>query len=89
MARRVGIDLMTFFGIEVSCLQHAGAEPERLVVRGSWIFDMEVQMYLLGRPVRPGGRDMVGCELDADVPLARGAEDATKLVIAEDVAAKD
>jgi hypothetical protein len=45
MPGRVCVHLVTLGGIEVrSCLQQPGAQGHRLVVRGSWVLDVEIEM---------------------------------------------
>jgi hypothetical protein len=57
MPGRVGIHLVTLGGIEIrSRLEQTGAEGHCLFMRGSGIVDVEVEMHLLGVPMRPVGR---------------------------------
>jgi len=88
MARRVGVDLVSFCGVEVACLEQPGAEPDRRLVRRARIFDVEVDMDLLRSPIRPVGWNVVRRQLYADMPLAMGVDDTVKSVVPEDVPAE-
>jgi len=78
------------FGVEVrSWLEQSGTRPDCRFVRSSGAFDVQVEMVLLGRPIRPFGRNVAGRELHADAPLARGIDDGVETVVFEDVPAED
>jgi hypothetical protein len=76
MPCRVGIHLMALLSIEVPRLEQSCAKPYRRYVCNSRIFDVEVEMHLLGSTVRPLRRDVIGRELHADGPLAGRSDDA-------------
>ena len=88
VARRVDIDLVPLCGVEVTGLEQPGTEPDRRLVRGARIFDVQIDMHLLRSPVRPVGWNVVRRELYADMPLAGGVDDAVKPVVPEDVPAE-
>jgi hypothetical protein len=68
----VRVNLVTLGGIEIrSRLEQPGAEGDRLFVRGPRVVDVEVEMHLLGSPVRPVGRN-------ANPPGRRSADAAGK-----------
>ena len=46
-------------------------------------------MHLLGRSMRPVGRNIVRCQLHADPPLSSRVDDAVPIVVLEDVPAED
>src|SRR5215467_2436248 len=88
MSGRVRVHLVAFGGIEIRrWLEQPGTEGDCFVVRGSRVVDVEVEMYLLGSPVRPVGRNMVRRQLHADPPLSSGVDDAVPIVVLEDVPA--
>lgn len=89
MPCRVGIHLMALLSIEVARLEQSCAKPDRRFVCNSRIFDVEVEMHLLGSTVRPLRRDVIGRELHADAPLAGRTDDAVELVVTEDLPAED
>jgi hypothetical protein len=90
MPGRVRVHLVTLGGIEIrSWLEQPGAEGDGLFVRGSLVVDMEVEMHLLGSPMRPAGRNMVWRQLHADPPLSSGVDDAVPIVVLEDVPAEN
>ena len=90
MPSRVRVHLVTLDGIEIkSWLEQAGAEGDHLFVRGSRVVGVEVEMHLLGSPMRPVGRDVVRRQLHADPPLSSGVDDAVPIVFLEDVPAED
>jgi hypothetical protein len=61
MPGRVRVDLVALGGIEIrSWLEQSGAEGDRLFVRGPRVVDVEVEMHLLGSPMRPVGWNVVG-----------------------------
>jgi hypothetical protein len=71
MPGRVRVHLVTLVGIEIrSWLEQPGAEGHRLLVRGSRVVEVEVEMHLLRGSVRPVGRNMVRRQLHADPPLS-------------------
>ena len=87
MAGRVGVDLVPLDSCEVGgCLQQPGPERNGFGVRALRVVDVQIDVDLLRVPVRPIGRDMVGCELHADHPLVVGIEDAVKRVVGEHLA---
>ena len=89
MAGGVGIHLVALGGGEiVGGLQQASAERDDLVVGARRIVDVEIEMDLLLRTVRPVGRRVVGCELHTDPPLAVGVDDAVPVVVRDDTAAE-
>ena len=82
MAGGVGVDLVAFGGGEiVGGLQQASAERDDLVVGARRVVDVEIEMDLLRRTVRPVGRHVVGCKLHTDPPLAVGVDDAVPVVV--------
>jgi hypothetical protein len=89
VARWVGVDLMSLFGIEVVWLKQSGAEPDRRFVRSSRVFDVEIEMHLLRSSIRPFGRNVVRRQLHTDAPLAGGIDNAVKTVVPKDVSAED
>jgi len=90
MPGRFCVHLVTLGGIEIrSWLEQPGPEGDCLFVRGSLVLDVEVQMHLLGSPVRPVGRHMVRCQLHADPPLSSSVDDAVPIVVLDDVPAED
>jgi hypothetical protein len=87
---RVRVDLVTFGSIEIrSRSEQPGAEGDCLFVRGSRIVGVEVEMHLLGSPIRPVGRNMVRRQLHTDPPLSSGVADAVPIVVPEDVPAEN
>ena len=89
MPGRVRIHLVALGGIEIrSWLEQTGAEGDRLVVRASLVLDVEVEMHLLGGPMRPARRNMVRRQLHADPPLSGGVDDTVPIVVLEDVPAE-
>jgi len=87
---RVRVHLVTLAGIEIrSWLEQPGAEGHRLFVGSSRVVDVEVEMHLLGGPVRPVGRNMARRQLHADPPLSSGVGDAVPVVLLEDVPAEN
>src|SRR5215469_8026090 len=90
MPGRVRVHLVTLGGIEIrSWLEQPGAEGDCLFVRGSRVLDVEVEMHLLGSPMRPAGRNMIRRQLHADPPLSSGVDDAMPLVVLEDAPAEN
>jgi len=81
--------MVALSSLPVTFLEQCGPEREHRFVRNSWILDVEVEMHLLGSPIRPVGWHMVGRQLHTDMPLARGIEDAVKPVVAKDVAVEN
>ena len=81
VARRVCVDLMAFRRVEVARLEQAGTKFDCLLMGGSRILDVEVEMDLLRGPIGPVGRNVFRRELDADRPFARGGDDAVKTVV--------
>src|SRR5215471_15502609 len=89
MPGRVRVHLVALGGIEIrSWLEQPGTEGDCLFMRGSRVVDVEVEMNLLGSPVRPAGRNMVRRQLHADPPLSGGVDDAVPIVVLEDVPAE-
>lgn len=87
---RVGVHLVALFGVEVrSRPEQLGTQPDCLFMRSSAVFDVQVEMQLLGCSMRPLRRNVVGRELHADAPLASGVDDAVETVVFEDVPAED
>jgi len=64
--------------------QDTSTESYRLCMRLSEIFDVEVQVNLLGTPIRPVRRLMIRSQLHADYPLVLRVEDTMKTAIAQD-----
>jgi hypothetical protein len=90
MTGGVGVYLVTLVGIDVGCRpEKLGSESHRLLVCNPRIFDVEIEVNLLGAAVRPVGGDVVGCELYADPPLASRINDAMPTLVLEDAASKD
>ena len=90
MPGRVRVHLVALSGIEVRrWLEQPGTEGDCLFVRGSRIVGVEVEMHLLGSPVRPIGRNMVQRKLDANPPLSCGVDDAVPIVVLEDAPAEN
>nr|WP_239119152.1 hypothetical protein [Planotetraspora thailandica] len=90
MAGRICVHLVSLGRIEIrSWLEQPGTEGDCFFVRGSRIVDMEVEMHLLGSPMRPVGRNMVRRQLHADPPLSSGVDDAVPIVVFEDVPAEN
>ena len=90
MSSMVGVYLVAFFGIEIGRrLEKSGSESHRLLVRNSSIFDVEIEVNLLWAAVRPVRRDVVGCELHTDPPLASRVDDAMPPVVFEYAPTKD
>jgi hypothetical protein len=85
MPGRVRVHLVALGGIEIrSWLEQPGTEGDGLFVRGSRVVDVEVEMHLLGSPMRPVGRNMVRRQLHADPPLSSGVDDAVPIVVLKD-----
>ena len=79
MPGRVRVHLAALGGIQIrSWLEQSGTEGDSLFVRGSRVVDVEVEMHLLGSPIRPVGRNMVRRQLHADPPLSSGVDDAVQ-----------
>jgi hypothetical protein len=90
MPGRVRVDLVALGGIEIrSWPEQPGAEGDCLFVRGSRIVGVEVEMHLLGSPIRPVGRNMIRRQLHTDPPLSSGVDDAVPIVVLEDVPAEN
>jgi len=70
-------------------LKQPGTKRDCLFVRGSRVIDVEVEMHLLGSPMRPVRRNMVRSQLHADPPLSSGIDDAVPIVVLEDVPAEN
>ena len=88
MPGRVGVHLVTLGGIEIrSRLEQPGTEGHGLSVRGSRILDVQVEMHLLGGPMRPVRRHMVRRQLHADPPFSSSVDDAVPLVVLKDLPA--
>lgn len=85
MACRVGIHLVPLVAFQVIALEPAGAQAQRLFVRGLRVPDVEVQVHLLRRTVRPVRRNVVGRELHADPPLTDRVDDAVKGLVCKDL----
>lgn len=91
VARRIGVDLVTFLGREVgSRPKHTGAESDGFIVGALRILDVKVQVNLLfGRSVGPLWRSVVRGVLHTDEPRATLIDHAVELfVIVHDVAVK-
>jgi hypothetical protein len=90
MPGRVRVHLVALGGIEIrSWPEQPGAEGDCLFVRGSRIVGVEVEMHLLGSPIRPVGPNMVRCQLHTDPPLSSAVDDAVPIVVLEDVPAEN
>jgi hypothetical protein len=90
MPGRVCVHLVALGGIEIrSWLEQSGTEGDCLFVCGSRIVHVEVEMYLLGGPMRPVGRNMVRRQLHADPPFSSGVDDAVPIIVLEDVHAEN
>jgi hypothetical protein len=90
MSSRVRVHLVTLGGIEIrSRLELPGTEGDGLLVRGSWVIDVEVEMHLLGSPMWPIGRNVIRHQLHADPPLSSGVDDAVPIVVLENVPAEN
>jgi hypothetical protein len=90
MPGRVRVHLVALGGIEIrSRSEQSGAEGDCLFVRGSRIVGVEVEMHLLGSPIRPVGRNMVRRQLHTDPPLSSAVDDAVPIVVLEDVPAEN
>lgn len=84
MPSGVGVELVTFWRRQiVGCFQQPGSKSHGLRLRHGRVVDVEIEMHLLGRTVRPIGRDVIVGELHADHPLIVRIEHAVELVIAE------
>jgi hypothetical protein len=90
MPGRVCVHLVALGGGEIgSRLEQSGTKGYCLFMCGSRVIDVKVEMHLLRRSMRPVGRNMVGCQLNADPPLSSTIDDAVPIVFFEDMAAKD
>ena len=90
MPGRVGIHLVALGSIKIrSRLEQSGAEGDCLFMRSPRIVNVQVEMHLLGDPMRPAGRNMVRRQLHADPPLSSGVDDAVPIVVLEDVPAEN
>jgi hypothetical protein len=90
MSSRVGVCLVTLVGIEVGCcLKKSGSESRYLPVRSPRIFDVEIEVDLLGAAIWPIRGHMVRCELHPDPPLTGRVSDAVPSLILEDAPSKD
>ena len=90
MPGRVRVHLVALGGIEIrSWLEQPGTEGHCLFVRGSWVIDVQVEMHLLGSPIRPVGRNMVRRQLHTDPPLSGGVDDAVPIVVLDDTSAEN
>src|SRR5262245_13328316 len=86
MARRVGVDLEPFDRVEVvGRLEQPGAEGHGFVMGGPDVVDVQIEVDLLRRAVRPVGLDVVRRELDTEPPLAVD-QDAVPVVVGDDPA---
>jgi hypothetical protein len=86
MPGRVRVHLVALGGIEIrSWLEQSGTKGDCLFVRGSRVVDVEVEMHLLGSPIRPVRRNMVRRQLHANPPLSSSVDDAVPIVFLEDV----
>ncbi len=67
----IRVDLEALGRLEVvGRFQEPRAQRDCFLVRGPQVVDPQVEMYLLRRPVRPIGGNMVRRELNAEPPLA-------------------
>ena len=82
MAGRIRVYLVSLFGIEIVRPEQCGAKTDRRFVRGSWVFDVKVEMDLLRSAVRPLRGIMIWHQLHADAPFAGGIDNAMKTLIA-------
>jgi hypothetical protein len=90
MPGRVRVHLMAPGGIEIrSWLEQPGTEGDCLLMRGSRVVDVEIEMHLLGSPIRPAGRNMARRQLHTDPPLSSGIDDAVPTVVLEDAPAEN
>jgi hypothetical protein len=64
-------------------LEQSGTEGEGRFMCSSRVLDMQVEMHLLGAPMRPVGRNVAGCQLYADSPLSSGVNDAVPIAVLE------
>lgn len=90
MSGRVGVHLVTLGGIELrSRLEQPGTEGHRLFVGGSGVLDVEVEVHLLGAPMRPVGWNMVRRQLHANPPLSGGVDHTVPSPLLEGLTAED
>lgn len=87
----VGIHLVASFGAEAwSGLEKSRSQSHHLLVRCLRLLDVQVEVYLLGRPpVGPDGRHMFRRQLDTHPPLARRVDDAVPILVLKDMASQD
>jgi hypothetical protein len=86
VARRVGVHLVTLLSMQIGRrLEKAGPERHYLFVRRLRVADVEVEMHLLGSPVRPVRRDVARRQLDPDPPLSGSIDDGVPRFVLEHV----
>src|SRR5579862_1066130 len=88
VAGRIRVYLVSLFGIEIVRPEQCGAKTDRRFVRGSWVFDVKVEMDLLRSAVRPLRGNMIWHQLHADAPFAGGIDNAMKTLIGVDLSAE-
>ena len=82
MSGRVDVDDVAFVRVEVTVLQHGGAERKGSSVCSVSVVDVEIDVDLLLRvPVRPLGWCVVGGVLDTDAPLSACVDDAVESLV--------
>ena len=73
MARGIRVDLEPFDRVEVvRRLEHPGPERHRLVMGGADVVDVQIEVDLLRRSVRPLGLHVVRCQLHEEAKHHRG-----------------
>ena len=72
VARRVGVNLVALFGVQVACLKEPRSQLKGGFVGRARILDVKVEVHLLRAPVRPLRRQVVRRQLHADMPFTRG-----------------
>jgi hypothetical protein len=90
MSSGVCVGLVTLFGIEVGCRpEKSRAKSHRLLVSNPRIFDVKIEVDLLGASVWPVRGDVVRCELHPDPPFTGRIDDAVPTLLLEDAPSEE